>query len=155
MSIHPSKIIVIFIQPKQTTMRTYFLLLFLTTVLFKAQAQVSSDSIKQNESVVTSYQIPPKFPGGDTALTSFIAKTLVYPKDALKKKIEGTVYVKFAVEKDGSVTDIIVVRALCPSCDQAAMDVMKKSPKWKPGYNGATGLPEKIWIATRVKFVLP
>jgi len=136
-------------------MRIYILLFFITGIIFQSQSQTLSDSIAEDPVVEYYPPILPQFPGGDTAFVSFIKKNLVYPKDAIKKGIAGKVYVQFDVETDGSLTNIKVVRSLYPSCDQAAIDVISKSPKWKPATDVRTGLPQKIRMAQPIKFVLP
>lgn len=65
----------------------------------------------------------------------FVQNNLVYPEDAKKKKIKGYVFVTYVVEKDGTVSNIHITpgRGLYPSCDQAAIDVVSKFPKFTPG----------------------
>ena len=74
----------------------------------------------------------PEFPGGDSARLNFLTENIKYPKIAKHKKIEGTVYVTFVVEKDGSITNIKLLRGVCSSIDAEVIRVMKLMPKWKP-----------------------
>lgn len=120
----------------------------MTGILFQSKAQSSADS-----NVVFHYNnTMPVFPGGDEAFLKFIQENLVYPKDAQKLHITGTVFVEFVVNVDGSVSNIMVYpnRGLHPSYDQAAIDVISKSPNWQPGT--MNGIPVKVKKVARVKF---
>ena len=75
----------------------------------------------------------PKFPGGKDALYHYIEKNVKYPLDAKKSGIEGSVVVRFIIDKEGNVADPKVVKSLCPSLDAEALRLMKKMPRWKPG----------------------
>jgi TonB family C-terminal domain len=97
--------------------------------------------------------IMPAFPGGgDSAFYAFVQKNLIYPEDAKSKGIMGTVYIQFIVEKDGSLSSIHVIprRGISPSCDQAAIDVVSKSPKWTPGK--MHDKPVRVQCTKRIKF---
>lgn len=73
------------------------------------------------------------FPGGQAAWGKFLQKNLKYPRQAQRMGIEGRVFVQFIVERDGSLTDIKVVRGVGAGTDEEAVRVLKSSPKWKPG----------------------
>ncbi|RZK56666.1 MAG: energy transducer TonB [Pedobacter sp.] len=75
----------------------------------------------------------PEFPGGMAAWSKFIQKNLRYPYVAQETGIQGKVYVSFVVEKDGSITDVTVTRGIGGGCDEEAMRVIKKSPRWSAG----------------------
>lgn len=74
----------------------------------------------------------PVFPGKLQGLLKFIDEHLVYPKEAKNAGVEGKVYVSFIVEKDGSLSSIQLEKGIGYGCDEAAIDVVKKMPKWKP-----------------------
>ncbi len=71
------------------------------------------------------------FPDGD--VQAYLGKKIVYPEIAVENGIQGRVVLQFVVEKDGSITDIKVVRGVDSSLDKEAMRVVKEMPKWKPG----------------------
>lgn len=76
----------------------------------------------------------PKFPGGAVELMKWLTKNLRYPSDAQRKKKEGKVVVQFIVNKDGTMSDLKVVKsAQYASLDREALRVMRKMPKWTPG----------------------
>ena len=72
-----------------------------------------------------------QFPGGLQAWQKFLAQNLVYPQSAIDKEIQGTVVVRFIVEKDGSLTDVEAIKGPM-ELRQSAMLVIKRSPKWTP-----------------------
>ena len=89
----------------------------------------------------------PSFKGGDQALMNYLTKSIHYPAIAEENGIQGRVVCTFVVERDGSITDIKVVRSVDPSLDKEAVRVLKAMPKWIPGKQNGS--------AVRVKFTLP
>ena len=75
----------------------------------------------------------PQYPGGEAAMMDYVAQNVVYPKEAQEKGISGRVFVGFIVEKDGSVSEVKVLRGIGGGCDEEAVRVIKAMPKWKPG----------------------
>jgi TonB family protein len=75
----------------------------------------------------------PSFPGGDTALLSFISKNINYPADAKDSGIEGKVYVQFVIDRNGDVKNVSILKGVCPVLDIEAMRVIKMLPRWEPG----------------------
>ena len=75
----------------------------------------------------------PQFPGGDDSLYSFIYSNLRYPQEAIDNGIEGRVYITFAIEKDGSITGIKLLRDIGYGCGEEAMRIVRMMPKWTPG----------------------
>lgn len=73
----------------------------------------------------------PEFTDGD--LNQWLSKNIEYPTIAAENGIQGRVIVQFVIERDGSATQIKVVRGVDPSLDKEAMRVVSKMPKWKPG----------------------
>ena len=97
---------------------------------------VLSDTLKDNEPVkFIEVEEKPEFPGGEAELYKFISKKIRYPEKAMKKKIQGTVWIQFIIEKDGSVTNAKVIRSVNPDLDNEALRAIKSMPKWKPGKN--------------------
>jgi periplasmic protein TonB len=77
-----------------------------------------------------------KFNGGEEAMYKFLEANLVYPDIAKRATIEGTVYVRFVVEKDGSISRVGMERGdLGGGCEEAAMEAVKKMPNWIPARN--------------------
>ena len=89
----------------------------------------------------------PHFPGGAAALQAFLSSNTKYPVVAQENGVQGRVIVSFVVERDGSITDVRVVRSVDPSLDREASRVVRSMPRWSPGkQNGST---------VRVKYTVP
>ena len=80
-----------------------------------------------------SVEVFPEFEGGMKGWEKFLRRNLRYPEMAQEIGLQGKVFISFVIEKDGSVTDVKVTRGIGGGCDEEAMRVIKKSPKWKPG----------------------
>lgn len=79
------------------------------------------------------YYIPPKLLGDDEYFQEFISDFLVYPKNAYANGIQGVVVIKFTIEKDGSVSNVHVIKTDNELLNKGALDVIKlSSGKWKP-----------------------
>ena len=89
----------------------------------------------------------PSFPGGQAALMSFLSSNIKYPVVAQENGVQGRVIVGFVVERDGSITDVKVMRSVDPSLDREAQRVVKAMPRWKPGKQNGS--------AVRVKYTVP
>ncbi|MBO5988238.1 MAG: energy transducer TonB [Paludibacteraceae bacterium] len=87
------------------------------------------------------------FPGGHIKMAAFIKENIKYPEFAADNGVQGRVIVNFVVDKDGSISDIKVVRGVHPSLDAEAVRVVKLMPKWQPAERG--GKP------VRTKYMLP
>ncbi len=75
----------------------------------------------------------PSYPGGPSKFEEYIYKNLKYPPNAIKNNIEGTVTVRFSIAKDGSLLFPSIINGLGYGCDEAVLEVLKKSRKWNPG----------------------
>ena len=81
----------------------------------------------------------PLFPGGPAALMKYLSENTKYPVAAQENGVQGRVTVQFVVEKDGSISDVHVLRGVDPSLDKEAVRVVKSMPRWTPGkQNGIT-----------------
>ena len=92
-------------------------------------------------------EVMPSFPGGQGALMSYISSHVKYPVVAQENGVQGRVTVSFVVERDGSITDVHVVRSVDPSLDREAARVVSTMPNWQPGKQNGS--------AVRVKFNVP
>ncbi|MDD4778609.1 MAG: energy transducer TonB [Fermentimonas sp.] len=89
----------------------------------------------------------PEYPGGNAAMMQFLSDNIRYPVIAQENGIQGRVICNFVVERDGSITDVQVVRGVDPSLDREAVRVIQQMPRWKPG--------KQRGQAVRVRFTLP
>ena len=89
----------------------------------------------------------PSFPGGPSALMQYLSSNIKYPVVAEENGVQGRVVCTFVVERDGSITDVRVVKSVDPSLDKEAVRVVKSMPKWIPGKQNGS--------AVRVKYTVP
>jgi protein TonB len=93
-------------------------------------------------------EVMPSFKGGDiSTFRLWVQNRTYYPQEAVNKKIRGTVFLTFIVEKDGSVSNVTVIKGVDPLLDSAAVTAISESPKWTPGLQ--RGRP------VRVRFQIP
>ena len=94
----------------------------------------------------------PEFPGGMEAWNEYLRKNLKYPTQARRMGIEGTVYVVFVVNTDGTVQDVELLRGIGGGCDEEALRVVKGAPKWTPGKQ--RGRPVRVRMRLPIRFKL-
>jgi periplasmic protein TonB len=99
------------------------------------------------ETIFTIVEDDPEFPGGQTALMQYLQSSLRYPTMAREAGIQGTVFVTFVVERDGSITDVRILRGVGGGLDEEAVRVVRNMPRWKAGRQRGQ--------AVRVQFNLP
>lgn len=77
----------------------------------------------------------PYFPGGMKKMNEYVMKNMRYPKDALEKEIQGRVHIKFVIEKDGSLTNVTILKGIpdCQECDLETKRLVSEMPNWIPG----------------------
>lgn len=81
----------------------------------------------------------PEYVGGIEAMLKFIKDNVNYPEKAKNNNIHGKVFVGFIIERDGSLSNIKVIRGITPECDAEAVRIISTMPKWQPGkHNGET-----------------
>ena len=94
----------------------------------------------------------PEFNGGEAAMYKWLSENIVYPSAASEQGVQGRVVVEFVVGKDGSITNVRVLRPRPPALDKEAVRVVKAMPKWIPGRNN--GQPVKVTYTLPVTFKL-
>lgn len=107
----------------------------------------SNKELKSTNEVFVVVENQPEFPGGNAAMMKFLNDNINYPAEAQNNGIQGRVIVNLVVEKDGSLSDVKVVRGVNPLLDAEAVRVIESMPAWKPG----TQRGEPV----RVRFTLP
>lgn len=99
------------------------------------------------EEIFTIVEDQPEYPGGMNAFYKYIGTNMRYPVQARRMGVEGRVFVQFVVEKDGSLSEIQVIKGIGFGCDEEALRVIKRSKKWKPG--------KQRGRAVKVRMILP
>ena len=118
--------------------------------VLKAQDEIKAPEPPKHEEetkIFTVVEQMPLFPGGDAALMAYLRDNIHYPTVAAENGVQGRVVVGFVVERDGSITDVNVLRSVDPSLDREAMRVVKGMPRWTPGKQNGS--------AVRVKYQVP
>ncbi len=92
-------------------------------------------------------EVLPEFPGGMEAMYAYFGKTINYPRLARELHIQGTVYIGFVVEADGSISNVHLIRGIEAGCDEEAIQAVENMPNWIPGRMGTQ--------AVRVRFSVP
>lgn len=103
--------------------------------------------VVEETKIFTVVEQMPMYPGGDAALMGYLRDNIHYPTVAAENGVQGRVVVGFVVERDGSITDVKILRGVDPSLDREAMRVVKSMPKWTPGKQNGS--------AVRVKYQVP
>lgn len=103
--------------------------------------------VVEETKIFTVVEQMPMYPGGDGALMGYLRDNIHYPTVAAENGVQGRVVVGFVVERDGSITDVKILRGVDPSLDREAMRVVKNMPKWTPGKQNGS--------AVRVKYQVP
>lgn len=118
------------------------------------KAEITQKVVEESNEIVSFAAVEklPKFPGGDEAFGRYLGKAINYPPVAKENNVQGRVTVSFVVERDGSLTDIKVIRDIGSGCGAEAIRVLQKSPKWSPGIQN--GKPVRVAYTMPINFTL-
>lgn len=105
------------------------------------------DSTRPQGQIFTVVEKMPTFPGGLKALMTYLSKNIHYPEKTRKQGIQGTVFVHFVINQNGSISNVKVLKGVSPECDAEAVRAVEHMPKWIPG--------EQKGRKVRVAFNLP
>lgn len=118
--------------------------------ILKAKEEIAQPEPPKNEEENKVFDVveeQPSFPGGQGALMAWLNDNIKYPVVAAENGIQGKVIVQFVVGKNGSISNVKVLRSVDPSLDKEAVRVVSNMPNWTPGkQNGAS---------VNVRFTLP
>ena len=109
--------------------------------------EIEEEEIINEETIFIVVESMPAFPGGLDKLMRYLHDNIKYPVPAKEMGIQGKVFLSFVIEKDGSVTDVTLLRGIGGGCDEEAIRVVKNMPKWIPG--------KQRNVPVRVRFNLP
>jgi TonB family protein len=93
----------------------------------------------------------PQFPGGNAAMNSWIIENMKYPGEAVKKKIEGKVYVTFVITSTGKIKNVDVQQPVNPLLDAEAKRIVSAMPDWKPGTQSGKGVDVRYKVPVEFK----
>lgn len=112
-----------------------------------------NDSEEKKTYTVT--EVQPQFPNGEAAMMAFIKENLVFPYEAQKAEIEGTVLVEFLVNPDGSLTNIRILEGKGYGCDEEVIRVVRMMPNWSPQLINGVAVYSKVRIPVKFKLEAP
>ena len=129
----------------------------LISVSMLAQDSVSAadaaDASDYGDVIYVVTETMPEFPGGMQEMMRFINENIVYPVEAAQKGIQGRAICQFVVEKDGSISNVVVIRSSGDrDLDNEAIRVVQSMPQWKPGKQ--RGVPVRVQYTIPVSFRL-
>jgi len=127
-------------------------LVFLSLAVFSLTAYGQKSKTGMTDGAYQQVDVMPVFPGGDVGLLKYIADSTHYPKEAKEKGIQGKVITRFMVKKDGSVSDVSVLKGASPLLDNEAIRVVKTLPKFTPGILNGKTVP--VWFMVPITFAL-
>lgn len=116
-------------------MKKQFLMTILMALLLPIGLYAQSDDhpvLESGDSIFVFTETAPQFPGGMDSLLSFIQHNLQYPEIARVQNIQGNLFVRFVVEKDGSLSSFQLIRDIGGGCGEEALRVLKLMPHWTP-----------------------
>ena len=117
-------------------------------LIFAPQEQ----QINVNEEILVWAEQIPEFPGGLEALSKYISDNLKYPEEAQENGVQERIVLRFVVEKDGSVSDVTVLRGKDPNLKKEAIRVIQSLPKFEPGRQN--GKPVRVYFTLPINFKL-
>ncbi len=121
--------------------------------IIDALPEMSSDEKDfEEDEIFTTVKDMPEFPGGEDGLLYWIAKSIKYPQNAIDMGIDGTVYVRFVIDTNGSVTNASVLRGIDPLLNKEALRVINNMPQWKPGMQNGKNV--KVMYVVPIRFQL-
>ncbi len=114
--------------------------------------EVEEEEPVQEEQIFIVVEESPQFPGGIQKMYEYIQKNIRYPRMEKEAGIQGRVFVTFVVEKDGSITDVRVLKGVTEGLNKEAVRVIKSMPRWKPGKQ--RGRPVRVRVNLPINFIL-
>ena len=109
-------------------------ILLISCLAFPLIGQDINEEEQDGPEIYTIVEVPAEFPGGTREMVKFLSQNIDYPNKAQENNIAGTVVLRFVVNKDGSVSDVVVLKKVSPSIDEEALRVVNSMPDWSPGY---------------------
>ncbi|WP_183567565.1 M56 family metallopeptidase [Mucilaginibacter sp. SP1R1] len=122
-----------------------------TTVKTKVIA-MGAVVVDTSSRVFTSVERVPEFPGGLKAFGKFLSDNIKYPKADREKGVQGRVIVAFIVEKDGSLSDLKILRGISKGLDNESLRVLRLSPNWQFGIQN--GKAVRVQYSVPIQFTL-
>lgn len=111
---------------------------------------IAIKTVLSGDTIFTKVDKPPVFPGGMDAFIKYLAKNVRYHEAMRERGVEDKVIARFVVEIDGSISTVKILDGPGYGSSEEAIRVLKKSPKWQPGYN--KGKPVRVQLTVPIDF---
>lgn len=130
------------------------IMLIVATACSDKKSEITSKGYisPDKEDIFMSVEEAPEFPGGVAKMYEYLGSELVYPREAKENSIEGRVFVKFVVNKEGEVGDFEILKGIGSGCEDEAIRVLKSMPSWNPGKQD--GKPVNVYFTMPILFKL-
>lgn len=125
------------------------LILLTTAAVQQLNAQTTPPSKEEREEKKVVFYIVEQRAepiGGIKALSEYVSKHLKYPRKARRAGIQGRVIVDVVIEKDGTLSNFKIRKGIGGGCDEEAIRVLKKLPKWKPAKQRGRFVKYRVFI---------
>ncbi len=106
----------------------------------------------EEEEIFTKVEDQPFPTGGMGAFYKYVGENLHYPKEAKENGIEGKVFAKFIVDKNGKLSDVTILKGIGHGCDAETIKIIENAPKWVAGKQ--RGKKVKVWMVIPIIFKL-
>jgi TonB family protein len=117
----------------------------------KVSMKLHSGKVLYSDSIYNVADVEPQFPGGMEGMFDYLKKSLRYPAKCRASGVQGTVYVTFIVERDGTVRQARVVRGIGSDCDAEALRVVGAMDNWQPGKKNDKPVRVRMNLPVRFK----
>lgn len=123
------------------------------------QNQVVADFLKDKDTITLvdttcTTSVEATFPGGQRQFNMYLIENLQYPADAIEQNVQGRVFIQFIVERDGSITDVKILRGVSQSLDREALRLIREMPHWMPGYCKENRQLQRTKVTLPINFTL-
>jgi protein TonB len=139
-------------------MKAAIIFLLITTTSIGLVGQAAAQDSLAEDTMTYFLATLPEFPGGNEAFWEYLMKNVKYPEEERRKKIEGTVHVRFVIDKTGKVKDVEIMPGTEDKATEAmkaeAIRVVSQMPNWTPGTKVENGEKINATMATTIKFKL-
>lgn len=122
------------------------------TTRMDQQSAAQVTTLQKEDTIFTKVDKMPLFNQGVEEMFSYLKNNIRYPDEAKKNGVQGTVFVTFVVEKDGTITNVKILRGIGAGCDEESLRVVKSMPKWTPGTKD--GKPVRVAFNLPIKYML-
>ena len=122
--------------------------LLIASLSLKAQ-KVTVTKISRDKVYAKAIDVEPEFPGGAKAFYKYISKSIAYNKGVRPEDMQGVVTISMAIEKDGRITDVTMLKGVSDEVDREVTRIISTSPKWKPGMQ--KGQPIKVRYTFKIQ----